>query len=111
MTSDIKLQRIAVIGFGEAGSILGEDLVKAGREVVTYDILLDSAATRAALVSRAEKAGVRAVDSLHEAVGGADLVISAVTATSSADVAKSAAAVLQREQLFLDINSVSPATK
>jgi 3-hydroxyisobutyrate dehydrogenase-like beta-hydroxyacid dehydrogenase len=34
------LQEFAVIGFGEAGSILGEDLVAAGREVAMYDFRL-----------------------------------------------------------------------
>jgi phosphoglycerate dehydrogenase-like enzyme len=33
------LKTFAVIGFGEAGSILGEDLVAAGCEVAMYDIL------------------------------------------------------------------------
>jgi 3-hydroxyisobutyrate dehydrogenase-like beta-hydroxyacid dehydrogenase len=40
--TDTGLRRFALIGFGEAGAILGQDLVAAGREVVMYDILLDS---------------------------------------------------------------------
>ena len=41
--TEITLRRIAMVGFGEAGSILGAELAASGREVVTYDILLDSA--------------------------------------------------------------------
>ena len=38
--SELKsLQRIAVVGFGEAGGILAEDLVRAGLTVTAYDIL------------------------------------------------------------------------
>ena len=43
-------KRVALIGFGEAGSILGADLVTAGCEVATYDILFDNPQTRAALL-------------------------------------------------------------
>src|SRR5690606_34732295 len=45
------------------------------------------------------------------AVQDADLVISAVTASSAAQAAVDAAQCLHAGQYFLDINSVSPATK
>ena len=44
-------------------------------------------------------------------VAGAQLIISAVTATASGDVADAAARSLTPGQFFLDINSVAPATK
>jgi 3-hydroxyisobutyrate dehydrogenase-like beta-hydroxyacid dehydrogenase len=106
-----RLQRFALIGFGEAGSILGQDLVAAGRDVVMYDILLDSAATRGQMLERARLAKVRSVDTLGAAVAEAQVVISAVTADSSADVASEAAKSLRAGQVLLDINSVSPAKK
>ena len=109
--SERVLRRIAVVGFGEAGSILGADLAAIGREVVTYDILLGAPAPRAAMLARAAQARVQTADSLGAAVEGADLVISAVTASSSADVAASAAKVLRTGQVFLDINSCAPDTK
>jgi 3-hydroxyisobutyrate dehydrogenase-like beta-hydroxyacid dehydrogenase len=102
---------VALIGFGEAGSILGADLVGAGCDVCTYDILLDDPKSRAALLARAERAQVRAADSFAAAVVGADLIISAVTASSSGDVAALGGKRLAKGQLFLDINSVSPAKK
>jgi 3-hydroxyisobutyrate dehydrogenase-like beta-hydroxyacid dehydrogenase len=106
-----ELRRVAVVGFGEAGSILGEDLAKLGLDVATYDILLDAAATRAGLVGRARAARVQPADSLRQAVQGAHLVISAVTASSSTAVARDAAQSLHAGQWYLDLNSVSPATK
>lgn len=114
MTQDIEVKRIGLVGFGEAGSILGEELVKRGCEVSTYDILLDAPSTRDALSLKAERAGVSAVGSLKALIQGAgrpQLIISAVTAASSADVARGAASSLARGQIFLDINSVAPATK
>ncbi len=102
---------IAILGFGEAGGILGADLARSGRAVATYDLLLDVPATRDALRAKAQAAGVRACASAREAIAGAELVISAVTAQQAAQAAASAGAALQPGQLFLDINSVSPATK
>jgi 3-hydroxyisobutyrate dehydrogenase-like beta-hydroxyacid dehydrogenase len=109
--SEITLRRIAMVGFGEAGSILGEELAAADREVVTYDILLDAPASRAAMLEKARRAGVHTADSLNAAVEDADLVISAVTAASSAAVAQGAGKAMRAGQIFLDINSCAPATK
>jgi 3-hydroxyisobutyrate dehydrogenase-like beta-hydroxyacid dehydrogenase len=109
--TEITLRRIAMVGFGEAGSILGADLVDTGREVVTYDILLDAPASRDLMLEKARRARVKTADSFNAAVKDADIVISAVTAASSADVANSASKALRPGQIFLDINSCSPATK
>ncbi len=102
---------IAVIGFGEAGGILGAELAKPGLTVRTYDILLDAPAARDAMQRKAAAAGVAAAASLAAAVGGADLVISAVTAASAVDVAAAYAPHAARGQVFLDLNSISPEAK
>ena len=39
-------KRFALIGFGEAGSILGADLAAAGHDVAMYDVLLYSPSSR-----------------------------------------------------------------
>lgn len=109
--SEIVVHRIAMVGFGEAGSILGAELMAKGREVVTYDILLNVPAARGAMLEKAGQARVSTADTFDAAVKDADLVISAVTATSSGDVARSASKALRAGQIFLDINSCSPATK
>jgi 3-hydroxyisobutyrate dehydrogenase-like beta-hydroxyacid dehydrogenase len=106
-----RAQRVALIGFGEAGSILGADLAAAGCDVCTYDILLDEAKSRFAMLARAERAHVRAADSFAAAVTGADLIVSAVTASSSGEVAALGGKHLRAGQIFLDINSCSPAKK
>jgi 3-hydroxyisobutyrate dehydrogenase-like beta-hydroxyacid dehydrogenase len=111
MTTEMRFRRIAMVGFGEAGSILSEDLAATGREVVTYDILFDAPATRGPILEKAHRLRIQTADTLNDAVANADLVISAVTAASSAAVAHGAARVLRAGQIFLDVNSVSPATK
>jgi len=111
MTEQPTIRRIAIVGFGEVGTIFGRDLVQEGVTVTTYDILLDAPAARPAMLERAHAAGVAACDTLGEAIRDADLVISAVTASSSRDVAQDAAPALRPGQFFLDVNSVSPETK
>ena len=103
--------RIALVGFGEAGGILGHDLAKQGIEVSFFDILLRSKKARPAMLAKTQASSVHAKETLREAVQNAELVISAVTASSAASVAKEAAPLLSPGQIFLDINSVSPETK
>jgi 3-hydroxyisobutyrate dehydrogenase-like beta-hydroxyacid dehydrogenase len=105
------IRNIALIGFGEVGGIFGRDFAAAGHRVSIFDILLVAGPPRPAMLAKAEYAAVRACDSLPEAVCGADLIISAVTASSAVDVARNAAPSLQSGQIYLDINSVSPETK
>src|ERR1700692_568214 len=105
------IHQISLLGFGEVGGIFGQDFAAAGLRVSTFDILLDSEASRSAMLAKAKSAKVRACDTLEEALLGADLVVSAVTASSAANVAGSAAPFLRGGQIYLDINSVSPETQ
>ncbi|HEV7966694.1 MAG TPA: DUF1932 domain-containing protein [Candidatus Acidoferrales bacterium] len=105
------VRQISLIGFGEVGGIFGHDFAAAGLRVSTFDILLNAEPSRSVMLAKANSANVRPCDTLEEAVRGADLVISAVTASSAADVAKSVAPFLGGGQIYLDLNSVSPDTK
>jgi 3-hydroxyisobutyrate dehydrogenase-like beta-hydroxyacid dehydrogenase len=105
------IRQIALIGFGEAGGIFGFDFAASGLDVSTFDILLNAESSRAAMLAKVKTAKVRARDSLAAAIDGAELVISAVTASSAAEVAANAAPFLRAGQIYLDINSVSPETK
>ena len=53
------LNRFALIGFGEAGSILGEDLAAAGHDVAMYDVLLDSPSSRTQMREKAPRTHLR----------------------------------------------------
>ena len=105
------VRHIALIGFGEVGGIFGHDLASAGFEVTTFDILLMAEPSRSTMLAKAKSANVRACNDVQEALVGADLVISAVTASSAAEVARNVAPFLLDGQIYLDINSVSPDTK
>jgi 3-hydroxyisobutyrate dehydrogenase-like beta-hydroxyacid dehydrogenase len=105
------MPQIALIGFGEVGGIFGHDFAAVGIDVSTFDILLNAEAARAAMLEKAKAAGVRACDSIAAGLQGAELVISAVTASSALHAARSAAPLLREGQIYLDLNSVSPETK
>jgi len=105
------IQRIGLVGFGEVGGIFGRDFAKQGIRVSVYDILFHSSESREAMFQKARDCGVDACESLAECVREAELVISAVTASSSLAVAKDASSLLRPGQIFMDINSVSPTTK
>jgi 3-hydroxyisobutyrate dehydrogenase-like beta-hydroxyacid dehydrogenase len=104
--------RIALIGFGEVGTTFARGFMSlGGYEVSAYDILMRDPVGRSTMVEKARSLGVRMCQSALEAVESATVVISAVTAACAYDVAKEASSHLQAGQFFLDINSVSPATK
>jgi len=111
MHSALAIHRVGIVGFGEAGSIFAKDLVVGGMDVSVFDILFNSNRQRKSMLQKAQDCGVTAACSLKDCLTDAELVISAVTASSALDVAKAAGHVLAEGQLFLDINSVSPANK
>ena len=105
-------ERIAFIGFGEAGQTIGRGLLgESAPAVRVYDILFDDPANGGKLKRTAEALGVGIARDHIDAVRGADLVFLAVTCASSLEAAQSCLPGLKKGQLFLDINSVSPQRK
>lgn len=102
----------AFIGFGEAGSTVSETLRAAGVErIATYDILFDEGEKGRPLRARAAALGVKACDTLAEALDGADIVYSTVVCKSSLPAAEAAAKHLKPDQFYVDFNSISPGLK
>ena len=103
---------IAIIGYGEVGQTFARDFLARGdTRVATYDIKFASPEAGPGLLEKARAAGVATGDSHAAACAGADIVISAVTASSALAVAEQAAGYLRAGQIFFDINSASPGTK
>jgi 3-hydroxyisobutyrate dehydrogenase-like beta-hydroxyacid dehydrogenase len=104
--------RIGVIGYGEVGKILAKALVgqRAGW-VGAWDVLLRDPAQDAAMRAHAEAAGVEPCASAAALLERSRIVISAVTAANSFDVAREAAETIRPGTYFLDLNSASPGTK
>ncbi|WP_342360800.1 NAD(P)-dependent oxidoreductase [Terrarubrum flagellatum] len=103
---------IAFIGYGEVGQLFARELAaKPDLTIAVYDILFEDARKRESLANIARASGVRAGATLQDAIRGADIVISAVTAESAISAARAATEYLAPDQIYIDLNSVSPATK
>jgi 3-hydroxyisobutyrate dehydrogenase len=101
---------VALIGFGEVGSIFARDLRRAGvSRLLAHDPAFADAASRP---SRAlAEQGVEPARDAADAARQARLVFSCVTAGSALDAARAAAPGCGQAPWFVDVNSVSPATK
>lgn len=104
--------RLALIGFGEAGSSLARDLAARPEvaAVAAYDIVLHGSGA-AAMRAAADRIGVTCHDDIAAALGGAQVVICAVTAAAALEAARAAAGHLSAGQIYFDVNSVAPETK
>jgi 3-hydroxyisobutyrate dehydrogenase-like beta-hydroxyacid dehydrogenase len=102
---------VSFIGFGEAGQAIASGLRETGIErIAAWDILFP-VAEGARLKAAGESMGVRLANSAADAVRETDMIISAVTAASSLEAARSVEPHLTGSPYYLDINSVSPGRK
>lgn len=111
VAQSLQLSSVTLVGLGEAGALLAAGFAKAGLQVKAYDIKVHETALAESMRARAQACGAQLSDTLAEAVAGADLVVSAVTASSATEAAVAVAEHLRPGQFFMDINSVSPGTK
>ena len=90
------MDRIAIIGFGEAGQAFAGDTLRAH---AAFDI------------DPAKRGGIAKAATADEALNGATLVLSLVTADQAWAAARDYAPLLGRGALWCDMNSVAPDTK
>ena len=103
---------IAFIGFGEAGGLLVKGLRESDADVTAaYDVLIESNEKASALRDKAAAHGILAAASAKEAVADADVIISAVVSSETVKAAQGAAPHLREGQIYMDMNSSSPAIK
>jgi 3-hydroxyisobutyrate dehydrogenase-like beta-hydroxyacid dehydrogenase len=82
------LSRVAFVGLGEAGQMFaGEFAARGGLQISAFDLAFDQEGSAQAAAAKA--IGIRTAPTAAEAVAGAQLVISAVTASSDLDAARS----------------------
>ena len=90
---------IAVLGFGEAGSLLARDLVAAGASVRGYDPAVPA------------PDGVTGAGSDAEAASGADLVLSVNSAKEAVDALLASLPAMRPGAVWADLNTAAPAVK
>jgi len=102
----MQFKHLGVVGYGEVGKIFAAGLAPHVGAVSTWDLQFSDNRVRDAV-----PAGVQACASFQELYAQADLVVSAVTASSALDVSEDAGMCIREGSIYLDLNSVSPSTK
>ena len=101
---------VGLVGYGEVGRILAEDLRQQDVAVSAHDVKLGGNQA-GPLRDHAAAFGVALVSSHADLAAQADLIVSAVTASQAVPVAASCAPAVKQGAWFLDFNSASPGAK
>jgi 3-hydroxyisobutyrate dehydrogenase-like beta-hydroxyacid dehydrogenase len=110
LSADPGKWQIGLVGYGEVGRILAEDLRKQDVKVAFYDVKLGTD-REAPLREHARNFGVAPAASHAELAGRSDFIVSAVTASQAVPVAEACAPAVKKGSWFLDFNSASPGAK
>lgn len=107
---DRDIRTIGLIGYGEVGRILAEDLRARKIAIFAHDIK-QAGPSEAELAEHAARFGVELVADHAALAARSDLIISAVTASQSVSAARAAVPGIGAGTWFLDFNSASPKAK
>jgi 3-hydroxyisobutyrate dehydrogenase-like beta-hydroxyacid dehydrogenase len=107
---DPKQWNVGLVGYGEVGRILAEDLRQQQVRVRAYDLKLDGDQA-GALRDHASHFGVALASSHADLAAQSDFIVSAVTASQAVPVAQACAPAIKKTAWFLDFNSASPGAK
>jgi 3-hydroxyisobutyrate dehydrogenase-like beta-hydroxyacid dehydrogenase len=105
---------ICLLGFGEAGQILGTDLAARGLSVCAWDVQFPRASSPPSLAiaqALARCSQIRVARDAQDAVQEANVVLCAVTAEQTLAAARTVAANLAPDSYFVCLNSASPGVK
>ncbi len=90
---------IAILGLGEAGSVIAADLARGGARVLGFD------------PARPAPDGVEGMPDARAAAESADVVLSVSSARVALEIAETVAPALEEGRLFADLNTAAPALK
>ncbi len=102
---------VRMIGFGEAAMAFAGDEARGIWAVSAYDSKTDDPGEWARKRADYDRMDVDGAATLGDALSGGRLILSLVTAGQALVAARQAARVLMPGALYLDMNSVAPATK
>jgi len=106
----MKTVHITIIGFGEVGAIFSNALHEKGAKISAYDILLDQNTGIETLRKRVGFSDISFLP-LEDALEDADFILSTVTTRVAREAAETCAQYLQPNQVYVDLNAVSPSVK
>jgi 3-hydroxyisobutyrate dehydrogenase-like beta-hydroxyacid dehydrogenase len=101
---------ISIIGFGEVGQTLAEDLLSLGVEKIkVWDISFSDPSSIPS--NAANRFDVEQATSAENLIADASIVISAVTAEQTLNAVKSCFPAMEKNSYYMDVNSASPEEK
>ncbi|KRV44621.1 NAD(P)-dependent oxidoreductase [Bacillus sp. TH007] len=104
--------KIGFIGYGEAAYELSTGLKTEGlNQFYAYDVLLQNEKLAGSLKEKASQTGVQLTSSISELIEKSDLVIAAVPANKTLEVAQSVLESLKKNQLYVDVSASTPDIK
>src|SRR5258708_12957 len=107
-TTNPRHWNIGLVGYGEVGRILAEDLRKQDVKVAAYDIKLRSDQAGGTLRGHASAHGVALTVSHADLAAQADFIISAVTASQAVPVAQAFRPAVEKSGRGPPFKSASP---
>jgi 3-hydroxyisobutyrate dehydrogenase-like beta-hydroxyacid dehydrogenase len=110
LSIDPKQWNVGLVGYGEVGRILAEDLRQQQVRVRAYDLKLGGDQAEA-LREHASRFGVALASSHADLAAQSDFIVSAVTASQAVPVAQACSPAVKKGAWFLDFNSASPGAK
>ena len=110
ISTNPKSWNVGLVGYGEVGRILAEDLRKQDVRVAAYDLKLGTHLA-GPLRDHASSHGVTLATCHGDLAAQADFIVSAVTASQAVPVAQACAPAVKTGGWFLDFNSASPGAK
>jgi 3-hydroxyisobutyrate dehydrogenase-like beta-hydroxyacid dehydrogenase len=102
--------KLAFIGFGEVGYTFSKELNKVGANVMVYDILLENPEKCEEMKRRILDSGCRP-GSLEEVLDECRYILSAVVTQEAINAARECVPFLNKNHIYLDLNSTSPSIK
>jgi 3-hydroxyisobutyrate dehydrogenase-like beta-hydroxyacid dehydrogenase len=103
---------LGIVGYGEVGRTFASGLrERCVTDIAAWDLKFADSARCGEPLAHARAHGVRAAGGVADLCAGRQLIISAVTASSTLAVAEAVAPHIEAHAVFLDLNSASPGTK
>ncbi|NOU94498.1 DUF1932 domain-containing protein [Paenibacillus sp. LMG 31456] len=103
---------IGFIGFGEAAFHITSGLVSEGvTDIFAFDVMSTDPVVGPIIKERADLANVTLTSSLKQLIESSQVVFCATSAKYALAIAQESAAFLQKEQIYVDMNSASPKVK
>jgi 3-hydroxyisobutyrate dehydrogenase-like beta-hydroxyacid dehydrogenase len=106
------MNKIGIIGYGEVGQAFAQGLAAAKNQAIDiFDIRFNAIDSSNELQSLAKSQGLNIKKNIEDLVTNTELILSAVTCRNAAKVAEESSLHMNKDKIFVDLNTVTPNLK